>query len=62
MWRKDKFFGNFVIISFVVVFRINIILYDVCGKDLIVFLKNRNENDYKLIFYIVLDNCNLKFL
>lgn len=43
-------------------FRTNIIPYDVCGKDLTVSSKNRNENDYKSIPYIALDNCNLKFL
>lgn len=61
VWKKDMFLDNFVFISFVVVLWIYIdVLYD--GKDLIVFVKNRNENDYKFVFYIVVDNCKLKFL
>lgn len=63
VWRKEIFLDNFVFISFVVVLWIKIdVLYDVCGKDLIVFVKNRNKNDNKLIFYIVLDNYWLKSL
>lgn len=61
VWRKEIFLDNFVFISFVVVLWIDV-LYDVCGKDLIVFVKNRNKNDNKLIFYIVLDNYWLKSL
>lgn len=59
VWRKEIFLDNFVFISFVVVLWIKI---DVCVKDLIVFVKNRNKNDNKLIFYIVLDNYWLKSL
>lgn len=60
-WKKDTSLDNFVSTSFVVVLRIYTdVPYD--GKDLTVSAKNRNENDYKSVPYIAVDNCKLKFL